>query len=110
MAQVAITLRESHNADFNHWSACFLDAKSGEFLVGPKFPVNIVDRVGGGDSFAAGLIFALTTPELSDPQDAIAYAVAASCLKHSIKGDFNYTTRAEVESLMGGSGSGRVVR
>ena len=75
---------------------------------GPYEIKNIVDRVGGGDSFAAGLIFALTTPELSDPQDAIAYAVAASCLKHSIKGDFNYTTRAEVESLMGGSGSGRV--
>ena len=71
---------------------------------------NIVDRVGGGDAFAGGLIFALTTPELSEPQTAVKYAVAASCLKHSIKGDFNFSTRAEVESLMGGSASGRVVR
>ena len=71
---------------------------------------NIVDRVGGGDSFAGGLIFALTTPNLSEPQTAVKYAVAASCLKHSIKGDFNYSTRSEVEALMGGSGSGRVVR
>ena len=57
-----------------------------------------------------GLIFALTTPELNEFQTALNYAVAASCLKHSIKGDFNYSTRAEVESLMGGSASGRVVR
>ena len=67
-------------------------------------------RVGGGDSFAGGLIFALTTPELSNPQTALKYGVAASCLKHSIKGDFNFSTRSEVESLMGGSASGRVVR
>jgi 2-dehydro-3-deoxygluconokinase len=71
---------------------------------------NIVDRVGGGDSFAAGLIFASITPELSDPQLSVKYAVAASCLKHSIKGDVNYSTRSEVESLMAGSASGRVVR
>ncbi len=71
---------------------------------------NIVDRVGGGDSFGAGLVFALNTPELAEPAKAIAFAVAASCLAHSIVGDVNYSTRAEVESLMGGSGSGRVVR
>jgi 2-dehydro-3-deoxygluconokinase len=71
---------------------------------------NIVDRVGAGDSFAGGLIFALNTPELSDPSVAIRYAVAASCLKHSIKGDFNYATRAEIEGLMKGGGSGRVQR
>ena len=71
---------------------------------------NIVDRVGGGDSFAGGLIFASTTPELSDPKTTVKYAVAASCLKHSIKGDFNFSTRAEVERLMGGAASGRVVR
>ena len=71
---------------------------------------DIVDRVGGGDSFAGGLIFALITPELSDPKIAVKYAVAASCLKHSIKGDFNYSTRAEVEALMNGSTSGRVIR
>ena len=71
---------------------------------------NIVDRVGGGDSFGAGLIFALNTPELSDPATAIAFAVAASCLAHSIVGDINFTTRAEAEALMKGSGAGRVVR
>ncbi|MHC4995468.1 MAG: PfkB family carbohydrate kinase, partial [Planctomycetota bacterium] len=71
---------------------------------------SVVDRVGGGDAFAGGLIFALTTPELAEPQDAVGYAVAASCLKHSIKGDFNFSTRDEVERLMGGSGSGRVIR
>jgi 2-dehydro-3-deoxygluconokinase len=71
---------------------------------------NIVDRVGGGDSFAAGLIFALTTDGLSDPATAIRYAVAASCLKHSIMGDINYATRSEVEGLMGGAASGRVNR
>ncbi len=71
---------------------------------------NIVDRVGGGDSFGAGLIFAFNTPELSSPDKAIAFAVAASCLCHSIVGDVNFTSRAEVEALMKGSGSGRVVR
>ena len=71
---------------------------------------NIVDRVGGGDSFAGGLIYALTTPGLKETQTTLNYAVAASCLKHSIKGDFNYSTRAEVERLMGGNFSGRVVR
>jgi 2-dehydro-3-deoxygluconokinase len=69
-----------------------------------------VDRVGAGDSFAGALIVALNAPELSSPATAIRYAVAASCLKHSIKGDFNTVTRAEIESLMGGSGSGRVQR
>ena len=64
----------------------------------------------GNDAFAAGLIFALLTPELSEPQTSVKYAVAASCLKHSIKGDFNFTTRSEVEALMRGSASGRVVR
>jgi 2-dehydro-3-deoxygluconokinase len=66
--------------------------------------------VGAGDSFAAALIFALTTPELSSPETAVAFAAAASCLAHSILGDFNYTTRSEVEGLMKGSGSGRVIR
>jgi 2-dehydro-3-deoxygluconokinase len=71
---------------------------------------NIVDRVGAGDSFAAGLIYWLTTDRLSAPQDAIRFAVAASCLAHSIVGDCNYSTRGEVEALMGGAASGRVVR
>ena len=69
-----------------------------------------MDRVGSGDAFAAGLIFASLTPELADAQTALEFAVAASCLAHSVPGDFNYVTRGEVESLMRGGRSGRVVR
>ena len=69
-----------------------------------------IDRVGGGDSFAAGLLYALGSPEYSDPQSAISFAVAASCLKHSVQGDFNYITKEEVVALMGGNASGRVQR
>lgn len=119
VGKVAITLRESLSATHNNWGAMLYDASTDMTHFAPldaggnysPYQIkNIVDRVGGGDSFAGGLIFALTTPELAEPSDAIRYAVAASCLKHSIKGDFNYSTRAEVESLMGGSASGRVVR
>ncbi len=119
VSKVAITLRESHSADHNNWGAMLYDAATDQPAFAPldadgnyrSYQIkNIVDRVGGGDSFAGGLIFALTTPELSEPQTAVRYAVAASCLKHSIKGDFNYSTRSEVEALMGGSASGRVVR
>ena len=119
VSKVAITLRESLSATHNNWGAVLYDAASDQPHFAPldeegnyrPYQIkNIVDRVGGGDSFAGGLIFALTTPDLSDPATAVKYAVAASCLKHSIKGDFNYSTRAEVEALMGGSGSGRVVR
>jgi 2-dehydro-3-deoxygluconokinase len=117
--KVAITLRESYSASHNNWGAMLYDVASDKPSFAPldadgnyqSYEIkNIVDRVGGGDSFAGGLIFALTTPELVEPQTAVKYAVAASCLKHSIKGDFNYSSRAEVEALMGGSGSGRVVR
>lgn len=119
VSKVAITLRESLSASHNNWGAMLyetatdtpsfaqLDAEGNYESYKIK---NIVDRVGGGDSFAGGLIFALNTPELSDSKTAVKYGVAASCLKHSIKGDFNYSTRGEVEALMGGSGSGRVVR
>lgn len=115
---VAITLRESLSASHNNWGAMLFDAASGNSHFAPErdgayqpYEIkNIVDRVGGGDSFGAGLIFAMNTPELSDPKKAISYAVAASCLCHSIGGDINYTSRSEVESLMKGSGSGRVVR
>lgn len=117
--KVAITLRESLSASHNNWGAMLYDAatdapsfapldENGNYK--PYQIKNIVDRVGGGDSFAGGLIFALITSELKEPQTAVNYAVAASCLKHSIKGDFNYSTRAEVERLMGGNASGRVVR
>ncbi len=120
VSKVAITLRESLSASHNNWGAMLFDAAKDSPSFAPldedgnynPYQIkNIVDRVGGGDSFAGGLIFALTTPELSsDTQTAVNYAVAASCLKHSIKGDFNYSTRAEVERLMGGNASGRVVR
>ena len=117
--KVAITLRESLSATHNNWGAMLYDGQKDQPYFAPldenkvyeSYEIkNIVDRVGGGDSFAGGLIFALITPELSDSQIAVKYAVAASCLKHSIKGDFNYSTRAEVEALMNGSTSGRVVR
>ncbi|MBX2814693.1 MAG: sugar kinase [Saprospiraceae bacterium] len=116
---VAITLRESLSASHNNWGAMLYDVNEGRPHFAPldqhgsyrPYQIkNIVDRVGGGDAFAGGLIFALTTPDLMQPAKAIRYAVAASCLKHSIKGDFNYSTRKEVEALMGGSASGRVVR
>ena len=119
VSKVAITLRESLSASHNNWGAMLYEAATDTPSFAPldaegnyeSYKIkNIVDRVGGGDSFAGGLIFALNTPELSDSATAVKYGVAASCLKHSIKGDFNYSTRAEVEALMGGSGSGRVVR
>ena len=119
VSRVAITLRESISASHNNWGAMLFDAASGEACFAPTdsegtyqpYEIrNIVDRVGAGDSFAGALIFALRTAELSAPETALRYAVAASCLKHSIPGDFNYATRAEIEALMHGSGSGRVQR
>jgi 2-dehydro-3-deoxygluconokinase len=107
MFSIAITMRESKSADCNHWSACYRDRES--FRVSRRYEIsNIVDRVGGGDSFASGLISGLSTFE--DRQDALEFAVAASCLKHSIQGDFNRVTVSEVKKLMSGDGSGRVQR
>jgi 2-dehydro-3-deoxygluconokinase len=103
----AITLRESHSASHNSWSACLHNGE--EFLVSPSYDItNIVDRVGTGDAFAAGLIYALL--EGMADGDALGFAVAASCLKHSIPGDQNRISVAEVENLMGGEASGRVQR
>lgn len=118
LSQVAITLRESVSASHNNWGAMLYDVASKQSYFSPQqdgtyqpYEIkNIVDRVGGGDSFAAGLVFALTTPELAAPEVAIRYATAASCLAHSIVGDFNFSSRGEVEALMSGSGSGRVIR
>ncbi|MCA9216852.1 MAG: sugar kinase [Planctomycetales bacterium] len=119
VSRVAITLRESISASHNNWGGMLFDAATDTAFFAPvgangeyaPYEIrNIVDRVGGGDSFGAGLIFASTTDELSDPESSIRFAVAASCLAHSISGDFNFSTRAEVEALMKGSGSGRVVR
>ena len=103
---VAITLRESRNADENGWSAVLLH--EGELFQSRAYDVHIVDRVGGGDSFAGGLIYGLLAGKTA--QEALEFAVAASCLKHSISGDFNLVTVAEVENLLGGDASGRVQR
>jgi 2-dehydro-3-deoxygluconokinase len=103
----AITLRESFSASHNGWSACLYNGR--EFFVSRRYEItDIVDRVGGGDSFAAGLIYGLTTG-MAD-EDALNFAVAASCLKHSISGDMNLVTVSEVKKLMGGDASGRVQR
>lgn len=104
--KVAITLRESFSAFDNGWSAMLYDGK--EFYKSKRYNIHIVDRVGGGDSFAGGLIYGLISG--MDNQRALEFAVAASCLKHSISGDFNMVSVAEVENLMGGDGSGRVQR
>lgn len=106
LQSVAITLRESRSADDNGWSAMLLHG--GEVLQSRAYDVNIVDRVGGGDAFAGGLIYGLASGQSG--QDALEFAVAASCLKHSISGDFNLASVAEVESLVAGDASGRVQR
>ena len=107
MQCIAITLRESHSADWNGWAACLNDGK--DFYVSKKYEIrDIIDRVGGGDSFAGGLIYGLNHYE--DKQSALEFAVAASCLKHSVIGDFNRVSVSDVEKLMGGDGTGRVQR
>ncbi|MEG2687225.1 MAG: PfkB family carbohydrate kinase, partial [Christensenellaceae bacterium] len=107
MKMIAITLRESKSADTNGWAACLNDREN--FYLSRHYMINdIVDRVGGGDSFAGGLIYGLNTYD--DKQKALEFAVAASCLKHSINGDFNRVTVPEVEKLASGDGSGRVQR
>jgi len=106
--QVAITLRESHSASRNGWSAVIYDGPSGAFFEGAHYDVTLVDRIGGGDSFAAGLIYALATGRA--PEAALGFAVAASALKQTIPGDFNRVTAAEVDRLALGDQSGRVQR
>jgi 2-dehydro-3-deoxygluconokinase len=105
---IAVTLRGSISASHNTWSGVLWE--QGKFYVGPTYDItHIVDRVGGGDSFMGGLIYGLRTYG-GDRQKALEFAVAASCLKHSVFGDFNMVTVAEVEKLMGGDISGRVSR
>ena len=107
MQCIAITLRESHSADWNGWAACLNDGK--DFYVSKKYEIrDIIDRVGGGDSFAGGLIYGLNHYE--DKQSALEFAVAASCLKHSVIGDFNRVSVSDIIKLMGGDGTGRVQR
>jgi 2-dehydro-3-deoxygluconokinase len=103
---VAITLRESLSASDNRWSACLHDGR--EFYVSRSYPIHIVDRVGSGDAFAAGLIYALRAGR--DHRDALEFAVAAACLKHTIPGDFNLVSVAEVEALAAGATTGRIQR
>ena len=116
---IAFTLRESYSASHNNWGGMLYDAKQDKAHFAPlddegnyqPYEIkNIVDRVGGGDSFAAGLLHAFTSDNYNEPADALRYAVAASCLNHSIKGDFNFVTEPEVAALAEGSASGRVRR
>ncbi len=105
--KIAITLRESHSANYNGWSAV-LNNRS-EFLISKKYEIHdIVDRVGGGDTFAAGLIYGFNN--LESDREALEFAVAASCLMHSIPGDLPLLSLEEVKSLAGGATSGRVQR
>ncbi len=103
---VAITLRESLSANDNNWSAMLYT--NGEAVFSKKYAMHIVDRVGGGDSFGGGLIYSILNGY--DAQKAIEFAVAASCLKHSIEGDYNMVSVSEVEALAKGNASGRVQR
>ena len=105
---VAITLRESHSAFDNGWSAMLYNVAKDEYCFSKKYNLHIIDRVGGGDTYGGGLIYSLLTGK--DTQAAVEYAVAASALKHSIEGDYNMVSVAEVEKLAGGDGSGRIQR
>ncbi len=104
--KTAITLRSSISATVNKWAGMLFDGKDAFFS--KEYTINIVDRVGGGDSFGGALIYSQL--HNMDPQKSIEYAVAASCLKHTIEQDYNLVSVAEVEALAGGSGSGRVQR
>ena len=104
--KVAITLRESVSASENFWSACLFNGR--EFIKGPRYHVRIVDRVGTGDAFAAGLIYSLLKGR--NDTEALSFGVAAACLKHSIWGDFNIASVEEVERLAAGGTTGRVQR
>ncbi|MDO4575450.1 MAG: sugar kinase [Planctomycetia bacterium] len=119
LRKIAVTLRESISATHNNWGGMLFDVAENRPYFAPLDAAGnyspyeiraIVDRVGGGDSFAAGLIFALNSEEYATSELAIRFAVASSCLAHSIVGDINYTTAAEVKTLMSGNASGRVQR
>ena len=105
---VAITLRESTSASDNGWSAALWDSTAGTMHQSQRYEIRVVDRIGGGDSFAAGLIYGLLTGR--SPDEALRFAVAASALKHTIPGDFNRVTADEVDRLVAGDASGRVQR
>jgi 2-dehydro-3-deoxygluconokinase len=107
-SMVAITLRESLSASDNGWSAVLWDGKANQFHQSQRYDLRLVDRIGGGDSFAAGLIYGLVMGR--PPADSLRFAVAASALKHSIAGDFNRVSVDEVDRLAAGDASGRVQR
>lgn len=105
---VATTLRKSYSASLNGWSAMLYDGKSQEAFFSKEYDIQLVDRVGGGDSFAAGLIYGLVMK--MNCQDAVEFAVAASCLKQTMEGDFNRTTVSDIQNLLKNGGNGRVQR
>lgn len=105
---IATTLRKSYSASKNGWSAMLYDAESLESFFSREYDIQIIDRVGGGDSFAAGLIYSMT--QKMGCQDAIDFATAASCLKQTIEGDFNRTSVSDVQTLLKSGGNGRVQR
>jgi 2-dehydro-3-deoxygluconokinase len=118
VSRVAVTLRESISATHNNWGGMLYEAASGKASFAPlsdgryaAYPIHgIVDRVGGGDAFAAALLHALNDPRFSDAADAVGFAVAAGCLCHSIEGDFNFSSKEEILALHVGEASGRVKR
>mgnify|MGYP001634305001 FL=1 len=104
----AVTLRESYSASRNGWSAMLYDSNENKAYFSNKYDIQIIDRVGGGDSFTAGIIYSLITGKGN--QEAVEFAAAASCLKHTIEGDFNRTSAEDVENLLKSGGNGRVLR
>lgn len=106
--KVAITLRKSYSASRNGWGAMLYDAQKDYAYFSTEYDIQIVDRVGGGDSFTAGIIYSLIIGK--DSQAAVEFAAAASCLKHTIEGDFNRSTVADIEALLENGGNGRVIR
>ncbi len=115
LQRVALTLRDGSSATHQNFGGLLYEHARNEIHHAPKQAVHyaiahVVDRLGAGDAFTAGLLFALTTPELQDPSMAIQFATAAGCLAHSIEGDFNFSTREEISDLMAGGMAGRVLR
>lgn len=106
--KVAVTLRKSYSASRNGWSAIIYDSKTSECIHSTEYDIQIVDRVGGGDSFTAGVIYGLITG--MNDKDTVEFATAASCIKHTIEGDFNRVTVQDVETLLKNGGNGRVQR
>jgi len=107
-SSVAVTLRESISASDNGWSALLWEGATGTLHRSQRYDVRLIDRIGGGDSFAGGLIYGLVTGR--KPEEALRFAVASSALKQSIPGDFNRVSVEEVDKLAGGDASGRVQR